>query len=210
MKRIVILIICVCSWLSVTGQIYINDLLYFPEAPEITGEYCMQTIYNKIDNSSIYLQLFLQNKLDLTGIGELEDNIKNGIGTIKFAFINKNLNFNNNKIDEEAYKIYFKYSVFTVDSILFVDKLDIWGNWENVANFFIFYYPTKINIEYLKKNKKEITSNYSTDKAIFSSEFLNGKLIGRIKVRSASTANSNEFIKLYERNKQRILMNTNK
>ena len=185
------------------GQNYIDTLLNLQKRPTDIGKYCVQTIFNDINNSSPYFQTFMKRELGLGEDGESEFTMNNGIGTVKFTYINEIL-FGDN-LDVDAYKVYVEYKLFTMDDELFVEKLDIWGNWENVAKIFISYYPTTINIEYLKNNKTELTSYYGEDKAIFSTEFVNGRMKGKIKVRNFTGKEKNSFKNEYEIVKQEFI-----
>lgn len=197
--KIFIMLILLSS--SLFAQNNIDEILNLQASPNSSEEYCVQTIFNKLNNSSIFFQDFLQKKIQLSEEGESEYKLKNGIGTIKTTYINSFIHSLRN-IDINYYMVDIEYSVFPIENDLFVEKLDIWGNWENVAKIFILYYPTTLNIEYLKNNKSEITSYYIEDRAIFSSEMVGGNLIGRIKVRNTSGKDYKKFIKEYEQKKQ--------
>jgi len=183
-------------------DINVEEILTLQERPNSRYEYCIQTIFNKLNNSSIYLQDFLDKEIGLSTVGEPDYNLDKGVGTIKTTYT-KSIIMGHGNIDYDAYKIYVEYKVFPIENDFFVEKLDIWGNWEIVANIFISYYPTTLNIEHLKNNKSEITSYYIGDRAVFSSYFDKGKLKARIKVRSTSEKDYEEFMKEYELKKQK-------
>jgi hypothetical protein len=186
---------------SINAQNDIDKILNLQTRPNNRNGYCVQTIFNSLNNSSFYLQDFLDKEIKLSEVGEPDFKLKNGIGTIKTTYI-KSIIHGYGNIDVNAYKVYVQYSVFPIDNDFFVEKLDIWGNWESVASIFISYYPTTLNVEYLKNNKSEMTSYYIEDRAVFSSEMVGGRLIGRIKVRSTSGKDYKQFLNDYEIKKQ--------
>lgn len=180
----------------VIGQNVNKKTLILEDKPVNSGSYCMQTIFNKLNNSSRYFQTFLDKEIGLTVDGESIINLKNGSGTITMTYVSKILQ-SLSEFEKNSYKIKIRYTVFLLEKEMFVEKLDIWGNWDNVANIFIKYYPTSINIEKLKNNKTTITSYYIEDRADFTTTIENEQAIGRIKVRSTSNMLKNDFIKKY-------------
>jgi hypothetical protein len=183
-----------------------DRILNLQTRPDYGIKYCIQTIYNKLNTSSIYFQGFLRNEIGLSEHGEPNYNLKNGVGTIRTTYINSIIRGN---VDYNAYKVNVQYSVFPIDDVFFVEKLDIWGNWESVAKIFILYYPASLNVEYLKNSKTEVTSYYIGDRASFTSEMVNGRLIGRIKVRCRAERNRKTFIAEYELKKQEFYQKNN-
>lgn len=181
---------------------YGQEGLYFQDRPN-GNNYCIQTTFNLLNNSSIYFDDFLNNEIGISRLGETEDKIdgKAGIGYIKKTYIKSGVYIGKN-IDYDAYKVFVQYFVFGIDKGFVVDKLDIWGNWESVANIFIRYYPTTLNINYLRNSKSEISSYYIADKAVFTSEIVNGRLQGRITVRNSQNKDYKEILKKYDIEKQ--------
>jgi len=177
----------------------INDNLLGLQTHPADDGYCVYAIFNKLNNSFLYFQDFMQNQMKLSEHGENDCQWKDEILTIQMTYIPPIL-FGD--VDANAYKVYVQYSVFVIEKDFFVEKLDIWGNWESVAEIFVSYYPTKINIDYLKNNKTEIVTRYGNDRAVFSSEMANGRFIGRIKVRDEAGKNYKQFINEFELKKQ--------
>jgi len=204
---ITLLLLCVCSEQTLLAQRFsklitqdeINDNLLGLQTRPADDGYCVYAIFNKINNSFPYFQDFMQNKMKMSEYGETDYKWNNDILTIKTTYTQSIL-FGD--VDASAYLVYVQYSVFEIGKDYFVEKLDIWGNWESVAEIFISYYPTKINIDYLKNNKTEITTRYGSDRAVFSSKTANGRLIGRITVRNEAGKDYKQFIKEYEQKSQ--------
>jgi len=205
MKNKILLLFSITVTTLLFGQNDIDKILQLQTRPSSRNGDYVQIIYNKLNNSSTYFQGFLQNKIGLTEEGDQEFDIDKGFGTIKTTYINKIIH-GNEKMDYSAYNVFTKYKVFPIENDFFVETLDIWGNWESVAKIFILYYPTTINIENLKNNKTEITSYYLEDRAVFTSEQLNGRLIGRIKVSSTSNKTSKSFISDYDLKKKEFVL----
>ncbi|HOH23030.1 MAG TPA: hypothetical protein PLH70_08395 [Bacteroidales bacterium] len=189
------------------AQDELDKILHLQRGPGLPNRYCVQTIFNKLDNSSFYFQDFLYKKVGLYLIDD-DFNVKNGKGTIKYTFKKPVAGFGD--IDVNAYRVYVQYTIFTIEDAIFVEKMDIWGHWESIADIFVLYYPSKVKVEYLKNNKSEVTSYFFTDRAVFSSEMLGGRLIGRIKVRSTTGKDHKQFLKDFEIEKQAYYFNIEK
>lgn len=191
---------------STKAQVDIDKILTLQSQPYDRNTYCVQTINNKLNNSSFHFQGFLQRELGLSQTGDEIFEIENGKGVIQTTYIPGVLiNYGN----EDLHKVHVKYDVFLLEDEIFVEKMDVWGNWETVANIFIRYYPTTLNIEYLKSNKSEITSYYIEDRSVFSSEIKNGVLQARMSVRTNSGKTTKDFIAEYEAKKADYLKKEN-
>lgn len=180
MKNVLLPLLFVLA-LAASGQ---NTL---QEAP-IGRSYCVQTVDNDLNNSSTYFQEFLSKEIKLSQEGEIKYNLNEGEGTITYTYIRSIIN-NYNSENPEAYKVYVQYHVKPEGHIFFVEKMDVWGNFADVAKIFIYYYPTTLNREQLKNGQEEITSYYRNDKAVFDTEMQGGNLNARIEVRSINKKN---------------------
>ena len=72
---------------SLIAQNDIDKVLNLQTRPNDINEYCVQTVFNKLNNSSSFFQDFLHNKIGLSEDGEPDYKLKNGIGTIKTSLL---------------------------------------------------------------------------------------------------------------------------
>lgn len=149
--------------------------------PNFDNEYIVETIDNDINNSSKYMQDFLSRVIGLSQDGDVVYNMDMGKGTITYTYI-KSVIHVKESINKDDYLVKLVYHVESDENSLIVKSLDISGSFELVANIFINYFPTTLNLEQLEY-KQEITSYYVNDRAVFSSTTADGKLKAKISVR---------------------------
>lgn len=163
-------------------------------APFTSGEYYVQTIYNDINHSSIWLHRFLRNELDLV---EFADNQfeRTGDKTFKvsYFYIKRYLP---PELNRDDYKLFLECMMFSINGRYIVNKLEIWGNIEAVADLFFDYFPFGKKKEHGFYSLPKIITPIP-DKITFSKEILKGKEIGRIEVVPFNNMTWEEYLKMH-------------
>lgn len=160
------------------------------------NSYCVQTVFNKLNYAYPHLQQFLQRELKVVQSGSDRVEISNGVGTIEMVYTQPIIF--GKQINHSAYHIHLKYHVFLFAGEYFVEKLNIWGNWESATKIFSDYYPTRHNVEYHKDNTQDLVKYFVNERIHFSAEQQKGVLIGKINVQSITGESRTAFIEKYK------------
>ena len=163
-------------------------------APLKHGEYYVPTIYNDINHSSPWLQDFLDNELSMGRFADDQFERKGDTATAKFFYIKRFLPL---ELNEDDFKLYLEYMLFSFKGRYYVTKLEIWGDLETVADVFFGYYPfaeKKVHGFYslpkiIKRNPDQIT---------ISKEIVKGKEIGNIVVVPFNNMSWEEYSQMVE------------
>lgn len=157
----------------------------FPDEPALKSpynEYQTQITYFDFNFVSMNFQNYMIKKTNMT-LDDTKYNLKSGVGTITDIYIN-------NGINTKIKKLYFTYTVFTIENDFVIKKLRISGDTDVVLKFYIFYWSTNLNYDDVK-GRETVSNRFLQDRISYN--FNEGKSF--IEINNTSIKNTEEFIK---------------